>query len=59
MKIVVVGGTGLIRSKVVENLKQKGHAAIAATPNTRVNTITGEGLKETMPGAQVGSNVGS
>jgi uncharacterized protein YbjT (DUF2867 family) len=46
MKIVVVGGTGLIGSKVVEKLKQKGHEAIAAAPNTGVNTITGEGLKE-------------
>jgi uncharacterized protein YbjT (DUF2867 family) len=53
MKIVVIGGTGLIGSKVVEKLKQKGHEAIAATPNTGVNTITGEGLKEAMAGAQV------
>jgi uncharacterized protein YbjT (DUF2867 family) len=48
MKIVVIGGTGLIGSKVVEKLKQKGHEAIAAAPNTGVNTITGEGLKEAM-----------
>jgi len=53
MKIVVIGGTGLIGSKVVEKLKQKGHEAIAAAPNTGVNTITGEGLKEVMAGAQV------
>ena len=53
MKIVVIGGTGLIGSKVVEKLKQKGHQAIAASPNTGVNTITGEGLKEAMAGAQV------
>ena len=53
MKIVVVGGTGLIGSKVVENLKQKGHEAIAASPNTGVNTITGEGLKAAMAGTQV------
>jgi uncharacterized protein YbjT (DUF2867 family) len=53
MKIVVVGGTGLIGSKVVEKLKQKGHEAIAAAPNTGVNTITGEGLKEAMAGTQV------
>jgi uncharacterized protein YbjT (DUF2867 family) len=52
MKIVVIGGTGLIGSKVVEKLKQKGHEAIAAAPNTGVNTITGEGLKEAMAGAQ-------
>jgi uncharacterized protein YbjT (DUF2867 family) len=53
MKIVVIGGTGLIGSKVVEKLKQRGHEAIAAAPNTGVNTITGEGLKEAMAGAQV------
>ena len=53
MKIVVVGGTGLIGSKVVEKLKQKGHEVIAAAPNTGVNTITGEGLKEAVAGAQV------
>jgi uncharacterized protein YbjT (DUF2867 family) len=53
MKIMVIGGTGLIGSKVVEKLKQKGHEAIAAAPNTGVNTITGEGLKEAMAGAQV------
>ena len=53
MKIVVIGGTGLIGSKVVEKLKQKRHEAIAAAPNTGVNTITGEGLKEAIAGAQV------
>jgi uncharacterized protein YbjT (DUF2867 family) len=53
MKIVVIGGTGLIGSKVVANLKQKGHEALAAAPNTGVNTITGEGLKEAMAGTQV------
>jgi uncharacterized protein YbjT (DUF2867 family) len=53
MKIVVIGGTGLIGSKVVAKLKQKGHDAIAASPNTGVNTITGEGLKEAMAGTQV------
>jgi uncharacterized protein YbjT (DUF2867 family) len=53
MKIVVIGGTGLIGSKVVGKLKQKGHEAIAAAPNTGVNTITGDGLKEAMAGAQV------
>ena len=53
MKIVVIGGTGLIGSKVVEKLKQKGHEAIAAAPNTGVNTLTGEGLMEAMTGAQV------
>jgi uncharacterized protein YbjT (DUF2867 family) len=53
MKIVVIGGTGLIGSKAVEKLKQKGHEAIAASPNTGINTITGEGLKKAMAGAQV------
>src|SRR5260370_20634414 len=52
MKIVVIGGTGLIGSKVVEKLKQKGHEAIAAAPNTGGNTITGEGLKDAIAGAQ-------
>src|SRR5262249_53683806 len=53
MKIVVIGGTGLIGSKVVAKLKQKGHEVIAASPNTGVNTITGEGLAEALAGAQV------
>jgi uncharacterized protein YbjT (DUF2867 family) len=53
MKIVVIGGTGLIGSKVVAKLKQKGHAVIAASPNTGVNTITGEGLKQAVTDAQV------
>jgi uncharacterized protein YbjT (DUF2867 family) len=53
MKIVVIGGTGLIGSKVVAKLKQKGHEVIAAAPNTGVNTITGKGLKKALAGAQV------
>jgi uncharacterized protein YbjT (DUF2867 family) len=53
MKIVVIGGTGLIGSKVVEKLKRKGHEAIAAAPNTGVNTITGEGLAEALANAAV------
>jgi uncharacterized protein YbjT (DUF2867 family) len=53
MKIVVIGGTGLIGSKTVAILRQGGHEVIAASPNTGVNTITGEGLKEAMAGAQV------
>jgi uncharacterized protein YbjT (DUF2867 family) len=53
MKIVVIGGTGLIGSKVVAKLKQKGHEVLAAAPNTGVNTITGEGLKQAMAGTQV------
>src|SRR6266852_5197143 len=52
MKIVVIGGTGLIGSKVVANLKQKGHEVLAAAPKTGINTITGEGLKEAMAGTQ-------
>jgi uncharacterized protein YbjT (DUF2867 family) len=53
MKIVVVGGTGLIGSKVVEKLRQKGHEVIGAAPNTGVNTITGEGLADALAGAQI------
>jgi uncharacterized protein YbjT (DUF2867 family) len=53
MKIVVIGGTGLIGSKVVHKLRQKGHEAIAAAPNTGVDTITGEGLAEALQGADV------
>ena len=53
MKIVVIGGTGLIGSKVVQNLTARGHQAVAASPNTGVNTITGEGLDEVLSGAQV------
>jgi uncharacterized protein YbjT (DUF2867 family) len=53
MKIVVIGGTGLIGSKTVERLRKKGHEALPASPNTGVNTITGEGLKEALAGASV------
>src|SRR5262245_40927340 len=53
MKIVVIGGTGLIGSKTIPFLRQGGHEVIAASPNTGVNTITGEGLKEVMAGTQV------
>jgi uncharacterized protein YbjT (DUF2867 family) len=53
MKILVIGGTGLIGSKVVEKLMQKGHEAIAGAPSTGVNTITGEGVKQAVAGAQV------
>ena len=53
MKIVVIGGTGLIGSKVVAKLKQTGHDALAAAPNTGVNTITGEGLADALAGARV------
>ena len=51
MKIVVIGGTGLIGSKTADKLKQKGHEVIAAAPNTGVNTITGEGLADALAGA--------
>ena len=53
MKIVVIGGTGLIGSKTVAILRQRGHEVVAASPNSGVNTITGEGLKEALAGAQV------
>ncbi len=53
MKIVVIGGTGLIGSKTVAILRQGGHEVVAASPNTGVNTITGEGLKAAVAGAQV------
>lgn len=53
MKIVVIGGTGLIGSKVVANLTQQGHEAVAASPASGVNTITGEGLAEVCAGASV------
>jgi uncharacterized protein YbjT (DUF2867 family) len=53
MKIVIIGGTGLIGSKTVAILRQRGHEVVAASPNTGVNTITGEGLKEAMAGTQV------
>jgi uncharacterized protein YbjT (DUF2867 family) len=53
MKIVVIGGTGLIGSKTVSILRQGGHEIVAATPKSGVNSLTGEGLKEAMAGAQV------
>jgi uncharacterized protein YbjT (DUF2867 family) len=53
MKIVIIGGTGLIGSKTAPILRQGGHEVLAAAPNTGVNTITGEGLKEAMAGTQV------
>src|SRR5262249_50924380 len=53
MKIVVIGGTGLIGSKVVENVQRAGHDAVAAAPNTGVNTLTGEGLADAFRGAAV------
>ncbi|MFL5829707.1 MAG: SDR family oxidoreductase [Solirubrobacteraceae bacterium] len=53
MKIVVIGGTGLIGSKLVAKLDEHGHQAVPAAPNTGVNTLTGEGLSEVLQGAQV------
>lgn len=51
MKIVVIGGTGLIGSKLVTKLREHGHEAVAASPNTGVNTLTGEGLDKALDGA--------
>ena len=48
MKIVVIGGTGLIGTRVVSNLTAQGHQAVAAAPSTGVNTLTGEGLAEVL-----------
>src|SRR5215813_5051229 len=53
MKIVVIGGSGLIGSKLVIKLREQGHEAIAASPNSGVNTVTGEGLAEALKGASV------
>jgi len=53
MKIVVIGGSGLIGSKLVTLLREAGHEALAASPNSGVNTLTGEGLAQALAGAQV------
>ena len=53
MKIVVIGGTGLIGSKLVTKLREHGHEAVAASPNSGVNTLTGEGLAEVLKSASV------
>ncbi|HEY0873191.1 MAG TPA: SDR family oxidoreductase [Vicinamibacterales bacterium] len=53
MKLVIIGGTGLIGSKLVNRLKEHGHEAVPAAPNTGVNTLTGEGLAEVLEGASV------
>jgi uncharacterized protein YbjT (DUF2867 family) len=53
MKIVVIGGTGLIGTKLVKRLREKGHDVLAASPNTGVNTVTGEGLEAAVAGARV------
>ena len=53
MKMVVIGGSGLIGKKVVTNLRQHGHEVVAASPSSGVNTVTGEGLAQALAGAQV------
>jgi uncharacterized protein YbjT (DUF2867 family) len=53
MKIVVIGGSGLIGTKLVNKLREHGHEAVAASPNSGVNTLTGEGLAEVLKGASV------
>ena len=53
IKIVVIGGSGLIGTKVVKNLRQRGHEVVAASPSSGVNTVTGEGLATALNGAQV------
>lgn len=53
MKIVVIGGTGLIGTKVVKNLHDEGHEVVAASPSTGVNAVTGEGLAQALAGARV------
>ena len=53
MKIVVIGGTGLIGSKLVNKLREHGHQVVAASPSSGVNTLSGEGLAEALKGASV------
>lgn len=53
MKVVVIGGTGVLGSKVVEKLREHGHDVVAASPRTGVNTLTGEGLTDALSGAAV------
>jgi uncharacterized protein YbjT (DUF2867 family) len=53
MKIVIIGGTGLIGSKVVAHLREQGHEAVPASPDSGVNTLTGEGLADVLTGAAV------
>jgi uncharacterized protein YbjT (DUF2867 family) len=57
VKVVVIGGTGLMGSKVVAKLNDHGHAAIAASPEPGVNALTGEGLADALTGAQVATAV--
>jgi uncharacterized protein YbjT (DUF2867 family) len=53
MKLIVIGGTGLIGTKVVKGLREKGHEVVAASPSQGINSVTGEGLAEALFGAQV------
>ena len=53
IKVVVIGGSGLIGSKLVNNLRERGHAVVAASPSSGVNTLTGQGLADVLKGAQV------
>ena len=53
MKIVVIGGTGLIGTRLVHNLRKQGHEVVPASPSSGVNTLTGEGLAEALVGAKV------
>src|SRR4029453_11734474 len=53
MKLLIIGGTGLIGSKLITNLREHGHEAVPASPDTGVNTITGKGLAEALQGASV------
>src|SRR5919198_448748 len=53
MKVVIIGGTGLIGSKLVARLREHGHQAVPASPDTGVNTLTGEGLAQVLAGATV------
>src|SRR6516164_5638167 len=53
MKVLVIGGTGLIGSRLVTNLRARGHEAVAASPKTGVNSVTGDGLADALKGASV------
>src|SRR6266511_5011166 len=53
MKIVIIGGTGLVGAKLVNNLRQQGHEVVAASPSRGINSVTGEGLAAALAGAQV------
>ena len=57
MKIVVIGGTGLIGTKLVNNLRVHGHEALAASPKSGVNSVTGDGLADALKGASVVSTL--